>query len=605
MNSLSLLSGETGLLQELRVKNLGIIEDINWTLNAGMNVITGETGAGKSLMIDAIEILLNGSAGDDAIRHGCSEAHIEGVFDLSADERYANLKTFLSEKGLSPEEDILIISYEIKRSKTGQVRVNGRVITKTVLRQVGRFLIDIHGQSQHLSLLDEQAHLDFLDGFAKINHLKMEFASRITNLRELESELTNLKSREQETLRQREFLLYQIDEIRKANLVEGEDEELEKERHIISHAARLKEQALQIYQTLSQNDSSGYAPSVINGLHQAVQSLRKLSELDDSLKPQLESLEKTYYGIEESARDIYGYAERLEFDPHRLEEVESRLDLIRNLKRKFGKSLTDIIAYQAQAQKDLDLVNNFQDRQLELQKTIENAKSTSGKLAVQLSEARKLAALSLSDNVKAELRELDMGQMDFCVSVTQTPSDHGLPGQDARLYAYNSNGIDRVEFMVATNPGEPLKPLAKIASTGELSRFTLALKGALAEADQVPVLIFDEIDIGVGGRSGEIVGKKLWGLARHHQVVCVTHLPQIAVYADAHFGVHKETSDERTISQLEQLDSEARLKEIALMLAGPGYSAAALENARELWQNAETWKNSSKPTPQNPFQLKF
>ena len=187
--------------------------------------------------------------------------------------------------------------------------------------------------------------------------------------------------------------------------------------------------------------------------------------------------------------------------------------------------------------------------------------------------------------------------MDFCVSVTQTPSDNGLPGQEARLYAYNADGIDRVEFMVATNPGEPLKPLAKIASTGELSRFTLALKGALAEADQIPVLIFDEIDIGVGGRSGEIVGKKIWGLARHHQVVCVTHLPQIAVYADAHFGVHKETSGERTISQLEQLDSEARLKEIALMLAGPGYSAAALENARELRQNAETWKNGSKHCP--------
>jgi DNA repair protein RecN (Recombination protein N) len=592
------------LLQELHVKNLGIIEDIHWKPDAGMNVITGETGAGKSLIIDAVEILLNGSAGEDVVRHGCSEALIEGVFNLPSEERYSSLKTLLDEKGLSPEEDTLIISYEIKRSKAGQVRINSRTVTKTILRQVGRLLIDIHGQSQHLSLLDEGSHLAFLDGFARINPLKSDFAAHVARLKELESELTSLKSREQETLRQQEFLRYQIEEIRKADLREGEDEELEKERHIISHSAKLKEQAVQIYQTLSQSDSSGYAPSVVSGLHQAVQFLRKLNELDNSLNPQLDYLEKAFYGIEETARDIYTYAEKMDYDPHQLEEVESRLELIRNLKRKFGKSLTEIIEYRDQSQKDLELLDGSQDRQLELRSAIASANAASGKLGSDLSKARRQAALNLSESVKKELADLEMGQMDFCVSVTQSISERGIPDQEGNLYAFNNDGIDKVEFLVSTNPGEPLKSLAKIASTGEISRFTLALKGALAEADQIPVLIFDEIDIGVGGRSGEIVGRKLWGLARHHQVVCVTHLPQIAAYADAHYFVQKQTSGERTVSALENLNGENRLKETALMLAGAEYSAAALKNARELLNHASDWKKGL-TTKKNALQLQF
>ncbi len=578
------------MLQELHVKNLGIIEDIDWKLDAGLNVITGETGAGKSLIIDAVEILLNGTAGEHIIRHGCSEARIEGVFDLSSQEHHSPLRAILDEYGLAPEEDILIIGYELKRTKAGQVRINNRVITKTILRKIGRFLVDIHGQSQHLSLLDEKAHLEFLDGFAGDHSLKSEFTVQITRLRESELELNNLQSREQETLRQQEFLRYQIEEIRKADLHEGEDHELEKELQIISHAARLKEQAIQIYQSLSQSDSSVYSPSVLAVLHQSVQSLRRLSEIDDSLKPQLDNLERAYYSIEESARDINSYADRMDFDPRRQEEIEARLELIRNLKRKFGKTLSAIISYHDQSQKDLDLLDNFQDRQLALKKAIAETKAAAGKLGHQLSIARQQAAQILAGAVKQELRELEMGQMDFCVSVTQSPSEDGIRGDGGQLYAFHSNGIDKVEFLVSTNPGEPLKPLVKIASTGEISRFTLALKGALAGADRVPVLIFDEIDIGVGGRSGEIVARKLWGLARHHQVVCVTHLPQIAAYADAHYFVRKQTSGERAVSALECLAGEPRLIETALMLAGPGYSATALENARQLVLNADSWK---------------
>jgi DNA repair protein RecN (Recombination protein N) len=580
------------LLQELHVINFGIIEDIDWKLDAGLNVITGETGAGKSLIIDAVEILLNGSSSEEVIRHGCTEARIEGIFAVPDEERFRALRSFLNEKGIPPEDDLLIISYDIKQGKNGQVRINGRTITRGILRQTGRLLIDIHGQSQHLSLLDEDSHLGFLDGLAQTATLKAEFASQISELRTLETELAGLQSRQEETLRQQEFLRYQIDEIEQAAVHAGEDEELQKERLLISHAARLKEEAAQIYRALDQNDSGGYSPSVVAALHQAVQSLKKLSELDNRLNQPLEDLEKAYYSVAETARDIAVYAEKLEFDPHRQEEVEARLDRLNKLKRKYGQSLEAIIAYQARSQRDLDSLGNSQERQIELRAVIAAARTSCGKTAEALSEARQRAALILTAAVKKELHDLEMGPMDFTVAITRMPAEKGLPGADGRCFAYNQDGFDKVLFMASTNPGEPLQPLVKIASTGELSRFTLALKGALAEADRIPVLIFDEIDIGVGGRSGEIVGKKLWKLARHHQVVCITHLPQIAALADAHYFVHKQTAGQRTVSSLEHLDPESRLKEMALMLAGPDYSSAALKNCRELLNKAAAWKKS-------------
>ncbi|HSW58424.1 MAG TPA: DNA repair protein RecN [Dehalococcoidales bacterium] len=592
------------MLLELRIKNLGIIEDILWRPEKGFNVITGETGAGKSLIIDAVEILLNGSAGEDVIRHGSSELRIEGIFDLSGIRQYSPFKAFLEEKGLATEEDQLIISFELKRSRGGQSRIDNRPVTKSILRQASRFLVDIHSQSQHLSLLDEKSHLEILDAMAGNKEIKQSFSLQTAKLRELETELNNLKEREQETLRKQEFLRFQVEEIRKANLHEGEDTELEQERHIIAHAAKIKEQAMHIYQTLSSSEFSANQQSVTAGLSQAFQSLRKLSEMDSSLQPQVEVLEKAYYGVEECARDILVYADKMDFDPARLEEIESRLESIRSLKRKYGKTLADIIAYGEKSMKDLDLLDNRQEHQAGLEKAIGETRKACGVIGSQLSTLRSQAARTLKSRVEKELGDLEMGQMVFDVSVTQKPSPNGIPGPDGQLMAFNTSGMDTVEFLVSTNPGEPLKPLARIASTGEISRFTLALKGAMAEADQVPLLIFDEIDIGVGGRSGDIVGKKMWNLARHHQVICVTHLPQIAAFADAHFAVRKETAGERSISALEFQDKAKRLRETAMMLDGPEYSSAALKNARQLLETAVDWKKESTGT-EHPIQMQF
>jgi DNA repair protein RecN (Recombination protein N) len=580
------------LLVELRVKNLGIIEDMNWRLGEGLNVITGETGAGKSLVIDAVELLLAGKADEEVIRHGADQAQIEGVFSLPKKENLASLRALLAEKELAADEDTLVIDCQLRRQSPDIIRVNGHAVTKAFLRQLGSLLVDIHGQSQHLSLFDIQSHLDFLDAYAHTMELRQDFSAKAKELNKVEQELKALEKDEQERARREEFLRFQLEEISRAQLKEGEETELERERDILASAEKLKTVSYEAYRALCEEEPGQAAPA-LDRLNEAAQAIKKLAEIDPSLKEQLDFLEESIEGLTETARSLRAYSDNLEYDPNRLEEIESRLELIRSLKRKYGQSISEVLAYQTKAQKELDVVAGSEERSAQLKETAAALKEGMGQMAQRLSGERTKAAAKLTGEVKRELNELNMPQVEFQVSLSREKDEDGIPLPDGS-YAFTNEGVDRVEFMASTNPGEPLKPLAKIASTGELSRFTLALKEALTEADHIPVLIFDEIDIGVGGRSGEIIGRKLSSLARNHQVVCVTHLPQIAAFADAHFSVHKELAGERTLSMLESLEDEARLKELAIMLAGAQYSQTALTNARELRHKAESWK---KPHP--------
>jgi DNA repair protein RecN (Recombination protein N) len=593
------------LLREIRVKDFGIIQDIDWKLDEGLNVITGETGAGKSLVIDAVELLFTGTSSDDVIRHGAEEARIEGIITILPDPRFSPIKTFLEEKGLAGDEDTLIINCAVRRQKPGINRINGHTVTKTILRQTGQLLIDIHGQSQHLSLLDKKYHLDYLDAYAHTLELRTNFSAQATRLNEIGAEILSLAAKEKDTLRQEEFLKYQIDEIKLANLRDGEDEELENDRKRISFGEKLKEYSNRIYEALYTSDSAGFSTSALAKLNEALRAMRKLAELDQSLNSQIDYLEKTVYGVEEIARDVQNYSNKLEHDPGRLEEIESRLDLIRNLKRKYGHTIAEIILFCEKAEKDLEGIGLSSERRLQLEKERIELKNKMERSASELSQKRGEAAQRLILDVKKELQDLEMSQMQFGMSLNQIPSPEGICGPDGKTYDFNNEGIDNVEFLISTNPGEPLKPLAKIASTGEISRFTLALKGALSEADNIPVLIFDEIDIGVGGRSGQTIGRKLWALAGHHQVICVTHLPQIAAYSDAHFCVSKETAESRTTSVLDNLNASSRLNELALMLAGPGYSQTALKNASELLRAAEDWKKQKQKSAARQTQLKL
>jgi DNA repair protein RecN (Recombination protein N) len=577
------------LLVELRVKNLGIIEDMNWRLGEGLNIITGETGAGKSLVIDAVELLLAGKADEEVIRHGTDQAQIEGVFSFHSKENLAPLRALLAEKELAADEDTLVIDCQLRRQSPDIIRVNGHAVPKVFLRQLGSLLVDIHGQSQHLSLFDIQSHLDFLDAYAHTMELRQDFSAKAKELNKVEQELKALEKDEQERARREEFLRFQLEEISRAHLKEGEEPELERERDILASAEKLKTISYEAYYALSEEDVSGQAAPALDRLNEAAQAIKKLAEIDPSLKEQLDFVEESIEGLTETAHSLRAYSDNLEYDPNRLEEIESRLELIRSLKRKYGQTINEVLAYQTKAQKELDEVAGSEERSAQLKETAAALKEGMGQMAQRLSAERAQASEKLTGEVKKELNELNMPQVEFQVSISQEKDEDGIPLPDG-LYAFTNEGIDKVEFMASTNPGEPLKPLAKIASTGELSRFTLALKGALTEADRIPVLIFDEIDIGVGGRSGEIIGKKLSSLAKNHQVVCVTHLPQIAAFADAHFRVHKELAGARTLSRLDSLEDEARLKELAIMLAGAHYTQTALTNARELRHKAESWK---------------
>jgi len=579
------------LLLELRVKNLGIIEDMNWMLRDGLNVITGETGAGKSLVIDAVELLLGGKSNEEVIRYGAAEAQIEGVFTLPQKEKSSTLGELLAQKDLAADEATLVIDCELRRQGTSIIRVNGRVVPKVLLRQIGRLLVDIHGQSEHLSLLDSKSHLDFLDSYAHTLDLRNDFNIKATELYKVEQELKALEEDEKDRARHEEFLRFQLEEISRAQLREGEEEELERERNILSSTEKLKATSYEVYRALYEEDVSRHSTPALDKLNEAVQAMKKLVELDPTLRQQLNFLDDTIYGLTEVARDIRAYRDSLEYDPDRLEEIESRLELIRSLKRKYGQTITEVLDYMVKVEKELEKVCHSAERRAQLEQVRASLKQEMGLIAYQLSRERSKAASKLVAEVKNELHDLNMPQVEFEVSISQQLAQEGIPFPDEKSYAFSNEGADNVEFMVSTNPGEPLKPLARIASTGEISRFTLALKGALSEADDIPVLIFDEIDIGVGGRSGEIIGKKLWILSKNRQVVCVTHLSQIAAFADAHFSIHKEVSGARTLSMLENLEEESRIKELAIMLAGPQYTETSVKNARELMHKAEIWKS--------------
>ena len=578
------------MLLELMVRDVGIIDEINWRLSTGLNVITGETGAGKSLVIDAVEALLGAKPDEETVRHGADTARIEGVFALSRGANAAQLRDLLAERGIASDEETLVINCELRRQGRRVIRVNGHAVPRGILQQIGRLLIDVHGQSEHLSLLDKKRHLDFLDSYAHTTGFRASFAGKVAELHQDEQEFRSLIENEKETARREEFLRFQVDEITRAELREGEDEELERERNILVSAEKLKALSYEAYQKLRGDDVPG--PSAADTLSEAVSAMKKLAELDPGMKQPLESLEATLYSLEDAARELRAYGDRLEHNPARLEEVESRLELIRDLKRKYGQSITEVLAYQEKAAADLEGISHSSQRRVELEETRSRLKQEMGRMATELSRSRSQAAEQLKTEVRKELQALDMTMVEFDVSIEQHPAEDGIPFPDGGTYAFDSTGADVVEFFISTNPGEPLKPLARIASTGEMSRFMLALKGVLSEVDNTPVLVFDEIDIGVGGRSGEVIGKKLWTLARNHQIICVTHLPQIAAFADSHHRVRKEVSGDRTLSRLDTLDGDARLEEMAAMLAGPDYTQTSLESARELVQKAEEWKGS-------------
>jgi DNA repair protein RecN (Recombination protein N) len=574
------------LLSELTITNFAIIDRIQLTLVPGLSVLTGETGAGKSIIIDAVSTLLGGRADAELIRAGTEGARVEGIFVLPPTLR-EELTPLLHEQGLQDDSGgELILARAINRSGRNVCRVNGRAVPLSVLAQLGERLVDIHGQSEHLSLLRVKEHLNFLDRYAGLQEQRAAVAEGVRALRRVREELASLHRDERELARRADLLQYQVHEIEDAQLLPDEEDELLNERKLLLNAERLSELSHSAYQTLAGGEEQH---TIADLLDSVLRDLTELERLDAQVAAQRQVVEETTYQLEDLARMLRSYRDGVEFNTVRLQAVEERLDLIHGLKRKYGGCIPEILRFAQEAARELHAITHNEERMAELEQEQARLVADVGAQAAALSAERRAAAERLSTGIERELDELSMKQAHFVVDIQWKEAEEGLL-VEGKNYAFDLTGIDRVEFLISPNVGEPPKPLAKIASGGETSRLMLALKAVLSAADQVPTLIFDEIDQGIGGRAGGVVGLKLWGLTSEHQVLCVTHLPQLACYGDTHFQVDKAESEGRTVTRVRMLEGQERIEELAAMLGGPA-GKTQLRSAEEMFQETLTVKS--------------
>ncbi len=570
------------MLTELYIRNFAIIDELHLSFRPGLNILTGETGAGKSIIIDAITALIGGRARQEWLRTGESSLLVEGIFTMPRSVA-SDIAPLLEREGLEGDSpDLLILSREIRSSGRSIARINGRAAPLSLVREVGDRLVDIHGQGEHLSLLRRSRHLLLLDRFADLESMRAEFSALAKEVERVREELARLRMAERDRARRIDLLEYQVREIESANPVPGEVEELEQERARLAHAAQLMELMDAVYRLLEVG--GGGVPSASDMLSEASGHLAKATSFDASLEPLQARLDDLLSVLGDLAVEIRDYRDELEFNPGRLDEVEERLVLLDDLRRKYGDTVEEILEYARSAAEELETLTHSEERTEELEERAEVLLHRLGDAGARLSEARRRAASELSEAVERELAELNMAGARFAVSVEQQEAPDGAYVGDRRL-AFDATGLDRVEFLISANPGEELRPLVKVASGGETARLMMALKAVLSRADPTPVLIFDEIDVGIGGRVGSVVGEKLRELAKDHQVLCITHLPQVAAYGDYHLKVEKQVSGGRTRAIVTSLESERRVEELAEMLGTPGESGR--QSARELLEKAK------------------
>lgn len=631
------------MLLELSIKDFAIIDSLQLNLNRFFNVFTGETGAGKSIIIDAVNALLGGKIGAEFVRAGCERASVEGVFSVEAlppmsnewvqvealaqvgaagpptlfdaleqshnhnnhnnnnyDAHSANagvaLAALLREYDITPEDGVLILSRDIFRSGRTVARVNGRAYSQQVLQQIASWLVDIHGQSEHMSLLRPEQHINFLDRYADVLPLRDDLSQKVTEWRNARKTLQSMLQNEREQERRAEFLRFEIDDIEKATLRPGEIQELEEERKVLSNAERLRELCTLIYGSIKGSDIGGDDfKAALDQLRVAQRSISELARLDKSMEEYEESLSEAVYQLEDVATSVSSYEADIEDDPLRLTEIEERLDLINKLKRKYGATIEEILEHAAKAQAELDSIVHREETIIKLQQEDSKLRREIGAIAEKLSARRNESATHLAQAMEEQLNDLNMRRARFQVEIEQSLDEEGIPAsiqsQPVQYYACDMTGVDRVQFLIAPNPGEPFKPLTRIASGGETSRLMLALKTILAGADATPTLIFDEIDSGISGRSGQVVGEKLWQLTRNHQVICVTHLPQIAAFADTHYNVNKQILDDRTITLVNELRPDQRVREIAHIMGG-SVTEISMKSAEEMLARSYLWKEN-------------
>jgi len=574
------------MLSELRIRDLAIIDELDLTFAPGFNVLTGETGAGKSIIIDAVGLLLGDRASQEVVRAGAQRTEIEGTFQLNR-TTLTRLAPLLVEHGLEGDQaDLLLLAREVRANGRSVARINGRAVTTTLLGEVGGLLVDIHGQGEHLSLLREREHIGLLDRYAGLDAERAEMADLARRLRAVRRDLQSLRQDERERARRIDLLTYQVEEIRSARLNTDEGEALESERRRLANAEQLAAYSNEAVQLLQEGNTEQLG--ALDALGAAEQTLSRLVRVDPGAASLAAQLAEATALLDDLARELTDYRDSIEFNPRRLQQVEERIHLIHTLQRKYGDTIAEVLAYAERAAAELATISNAEERIADLEAEEEKLLAAVGTLGVDLSAARRAAGERMARAIEVELADLQMDRARFAVQVLWKPDPAGVfvtadavatVGEAAGRYAFDAHGLDTVAFLVTANPGEPLRPLVKVASGGETSRLMLALKTVLGRADETATLIFDEIDQGIGGRVGGTVGRKLWGLTSgqgaggrgqeagvRHQVLCITHLPQLAAYGDAHFNVAKHVVGERTLTQVHCLDGDDRVAELARMM---------------------------------------
>mgnify|MGYP004524670047 FL=1 len=555
------------MLELLHIENIAIIEAADIEFAPGFNALTGETGAGKSIVIDSLSAVLGQRTSRELIRTGAEKAFVSAAFSGMAPE-------LTEELGIQPEADgTLLLQREIQTDGKNVCRVNGRPVTVGQLRALGARLLNIHGQHDGQQLLDEEQHIVYLDSFGRVESLAITYAEKYKNFTDIRRQIGALQMDEAEKARRVDTLQYQIEELRRAKLTPGEEEELTARRGMLRNAEKFLDAVAGADYALNGDDSGGGA---LSALRQAQDALSGVRYLDDAFGQLYERLGEAYSEVYDIAATVEDKRGELDVSPGELDRVESRMDLLYRLKKKYGATVEDMLDYQARCEAELAQIEDAGDTLARLEQALSKAEKEARQAAQALSDARKAAADRLTAQILTELQQLDMGKIRFAVDFAEKPLD--------------SDGMDAVRFLMSANVGEELRPIHKIASGGELARIMLAMKNVLSEQDHVGTMVFDEVDTGVSGRAAQKVAEKMARISRRKQVLCVTHLPQLAAMADTHFSVEKGERDGRTYTEVRRLDREQRRRELARLTGGSHVSQTMLDGAEELLVQAEKFR---------------
>jgi DNA repair protein RecN (Recombination protein N) len=605
------------MLLELNITDFAIIERLNLRLGIGFNVLTGETGAGKSIIIDALGTLRGERTDPAFVRAGAERARVEGIFSLV--DR-ADLLPLLEEYGLwDGEDEQIILSREINYESGRSVgRINGRAVNSSVLREIGGRLVDIHGQHEGLSLFNTRTHGEMLDRYGGLLPLRENVAEKVAALRHVREELAALRKAAESRTERIQELRYLLEDVGSAKLRPGEEAELLQERTLVQNGARITDLVATAYTLVYAGEEGGRHPArpIVEALGTVADALAELAKLDPGLAKIAEQAGELLYSAEDLAAGVRDYRDAMEFDPARLDTIEDRLTLIREMQRRYHGSIEQILERAASAEAEIERLTHSDEHMAGLQAQEGRLLADVGSLAGELSRQRRAVGDRLAAAVAGAMRDLAMPHVRFHVALERQEDPHGAPINDERRtmsderlssssfivhrFSFDKTGVDKIEFMLSPNPGEPLKPLARIASGGESARLLLALKSILSRVDDVPTLVFDEVDVGVGGRAGQVVGEKLWGISEQHQVICITHLPQVAAFGDAHYAISKLFSSDRTRTTVQHLADDERIAELAAMLDGTPISEHSRRGAQEMLERAHMFKAHGSRASQEP-----